>query len=88
MPVVFYQGARGWSHSTELADLFPEAARSWPWVPKFAHELLAEGRVEGQVEVVEGLLRVGVTWDVIEAATGLNEARFRALKDQLTDSGS
>ena len=195
LPVVFYQGPRGWSHSTEFADLFPEAARSWPWVPKFAHELLdqttlapeavaggvkgrmtqllmmaafdrhveaaldlaarwalslhagggvdelrrfilylmatkgrealetfegalqrrgleqggeivtyaqellaegeakgriegrvegrVEGRAEGQVEVVEGLLRVGVTWDVIEAATGLNEARFRALKDQL-----
>ena len=192
LPVVFYQGPRGWSHSTEFADLFPEAARSWPWVPKFAHELLdqttlapeavaggvkgrmtqllmmaafdrhveaaldlaarwaislhtgggvdeirrfilylmatkgrealetfegalqrrgfeqggeivtyaqellaegraegrVEGRVEGQVEVVEGLLRVGVTWDVIESATGLNEARFRALKDQLKDSGS
>ena len=58
----------------------------------YAQELLAEGeakgRVEGQVEVVEGLLRVGVTWDVIEAATGLNEARFRALKDQLANSGS
>ena len=66
----------------------------------YAQELLAEGeakdraegriegRAEGQVEVVEGLLRVGVTWDVIEAATGLNEAGFRALKEQLTDSGS
>ena len=62
----------------------------------YAQELLAEGRaegrvegrVEGQVEVVEGLLRVGVTWDVIEAATGLNEAGFRALKEHLTDSGS
>ena len=54
----------------------------------YAQELLAEGRAEGQVEVVEGLLRVGVTWDVIEAATGLNEAGFRALKEHLTDSGS
>ena len=58
----------------------------------YAQELLAEGRVEGrvevQVEIVEGVLRVGVTWDVIKAATGLNEARFRALKNQLKDSGS
>lgn len=200
LPVVFYQGSRGWNHSTEFADLFPEAVRSWPWVPKFVHELLdqttlapesvaggvkgritqllmmvafdrhveaaldltarwalslhagggvdelrrfilylmatkgreaietfegalrrqgleqggeivtyaqellaegeekgraegrlegrVEGRAEGQVEVVEGLLRVGVTWDVIEAATGLNEARFRTLKEQLRDSGA
>ena len=193
VPVVFYQGARGWSHSTEFSDLFPEAARALPWVPRFAHELLdqttldpdevaggvrgritqlllmvafdrhvnaalqltvqllpllgqagagvnerrrfylylmatqdldvvqtfqealrrqgldegddimtyaqqllaegeAKGRAEGearkQVEMVEGFLRVGVTWDVIEAATGLTEAGFQELKAQLADSGS
>ena len=183
LPVVFYQGVRAWTHSTELADLFPESMRSWPWVPRFAHvlldqtglepgevvgglkgrivqllmmasfrrhtsealelaaqlasslsvvggvnelrqfvvyvmvtqepevggavgkalrrygdergdeimtyaeQLLAEGEQRGKVEVVEGLLRVGVSWEVIEAATGLNEARFQALKAQLA-SGS
>ena len=50
----------------------------------YAQELLAEGEAKGrsetQVEVVEGLLRVGVTWEVIEAATGLTEADFQALK--------
>ena len=193
VPVVFYQGARGWNHSTEFADLFPEAVRSLPWVPRFAHELLdqttlepeavagnvkgriaqllmmvafgrhvetaldwaarwtlllrqaeggvdefrrfiaylanvqdddggiietfsealerhgldlkgeimtyaeqllAEGRAEGetrgrteaQVEVVEGFLRVGVAWEVIEAATGLSETGFDALKAQLAGS--
>ena len=189
---MFYQGARGWTYSTEFADLFPEAARAWPWVPRFAHVLLdqtvlgpeavvggvrgriarlllmaafgqktpdalrlaaalasslegrvaradldlflsyltrtqgregidtfketmqdhgidvggqlmtyaqellaegeakgrAEGRSEAQVEVVEGLLRVGVTWEVIEAATGLTEADFQALKTRLADTGS
>ena len=48
----------------------------------------AEGRMENQVEVVEGLLRVGVTWEVIEAATGLTEADFQALKARLADTGS
>ena len=48
----------------------------------------AEGRMENQVEVVEGLLRVGVTWEVIEAATGLTEADFQALKTRLADTGS
>ena len=191
VPVVFYQGTRGWSHSTEFADLFPEGVRALPWVPRFAHELLdqttlepeavagnvkgriaqllmmvafgrhveaalqltaqllpllrqaagrvderhqfylyllttqdldvvqtfrevlrrqgldegdeimsyaqqllaegrAEGRAEGearkQIEMVEGFLRVGVTWDVIEAATGLTEASFEALKAQLAGS--
>ena len=37
IPVVFYQGSRGWAYSTEFADLFPEAVRAWPWVPRFAH---------------------------------------------------
>ena len=197
VPVVFYQGARGWNHSTEFADLFPEAVRSLPWVPRFTHalldqttlepdavgggvkgriaqllmmvafgrrveaaldwaarwtlslhqveggidefhrfiaylgtvqdndvmetfdaalkrhgldlggeimtyaeKLLAEGRAEGeakgeakgrmenQVKTVEGLLRVGVTWEVIEAATGLTEVSFQALKAQLGGSDS
>ena len=208
VPIVFYQGARGWTHSTEFADLFPAAARAWPWIPRFAHVLLdqtalgpasvggnvkgriaqlllmaafgqeahealrlaaelasspeasdegdsldlflfyltrtqesegvatfkeamehhgidiggklmtyaqelleqgraegqaqgraegqaqgraegqAEGRSETQVEVVEGLLRVGVTWDVIKAATGLAEADFQALKAQLAGPDS
>ena len=52
----------------------------------------AEGRAEGearkQVEMVEGFLRVGVTWEVIEAATGLTEADFEALKAQLSGADS
>ena len=190
VPVVFYQGTRGWSHSTEFADLFPEDVRSLPWVPRFAHELLdqttlepeavtgnvkgriaqllmmvafgrhveaaldwaarwtlllhqaeggvdefrrfiaylanvqddggiietfgealerhgldlkgeimtyaeqlrAEGEARGEakgeqrtkVQIVEGLLQAGVTWEVIEAATGLSETGFEALKAQLS----
>ena len=38
--------------------------------------------------MVEGLLRVGVTWEVIEAATGLDEAGFEALKARWSGSGS
>ena len=47
----------------------------------------AEGEQRGKVEVVEGLLRVGVSWEVIEAATGLNASEFQALKERLA-SGS
>ena len=207
IPLVFYQGGRGWRHSTEFADLFPAAVRGWRWVPRFEHVLLdqtgvepegvaggvkgriaqlllmaaygrhtglaveaaarllaslfsgggvnyfrlfvlyvmatqdeagaqafdealrrhgreqggeimsyaqqllkegkeeglAEGRAEGRsqgleegerrgeqrarVEMVEGLLRAGVGWDVIESATGVNETRFREIKDTLSASG-
>ncbi len=187
VPLVFYQGARDWRHSTGFADLFPAAVRDWPWVLRFEHvlldqtgldpgdvegatmgrivqllmmaafgrhtgaaletaaklavslvsggavdyiriiavylfsmpdkaaanafdealrrhqggqgggimsyaqELLEEGRAEGReeglqrgkVEAVEGFLRIGVSWDVITSATGIDEPRFRALKERL-----
>ncbi len=191
VPLVFYQGRRAWTYTTEFADLFPEASRLWPWVPRFEHVLLdqtglapeavegglkgrivqllmmaafdrhagraldlaarlaaslpsvggvnyfrqfvlyvmvtqepkavqafgealrrhgleqggeimtyaqqlleegrqegrAEGEQHGKVEAVEGFLRVGVTWDVIQAATGLDESQFQALKEHLSASG-
>ncbi|MDE0206066.1 MAG: hypothetical protein OXP66_08560 [Candidatus Tectomicrobia bacterium] len=54
----------------------------------YAEQLLAEGRAEGEakgeqrakVQIVEGLLQAGVAWEVIDAATGLTEAGFKALK--------
>ena len=36
-----------------------------------------------QVEVIEGLVREGVAWSVIERATGINETQFQALKQQV-----
>jgi predicted transposase YdaD len=192
VPLVFYQGERSWSYSTEFADLFAESVRDWPGVPRFSHglidqsgmqpeelqgelktrlmqlllmaayhptvawmeemaallgslsslepsggvnymrifvryllttqepeavesfrevlreyapevrddvmttyaqELLAEGRAEGrtegeirtQVQVIEGLLREGMEWHVIERVTGVDEAQFQALKQQVED---
>jgi predicted transposase YdaD len=187
VPLVFYQGERSWSYSTEFADLFAESVRNWPGVPRFSHglvdqsgmgpdevqgelkaqimqlllmaayhpalawmgrvaelwdslssisasggvnyvrifvlyilatqepdavqsfgevlrrrvpeagddlmtyaqQLLAEGRSEGeikaQVRIIEGFLREGVEWSVIERATGVNETQFEALKQQIRD---
>jgi predicted transposase/invertase (TIGR01784 family) len=183
VPLVFYQGERSWSYSTEFADLFSESMRDWPWVPRFSHELIdqsglrleevqgelkeqlmqlllmaayhpasawmpqvarllgtlsslepsggvnyvrlfmlyiletqepelaqsfrevlrqqapalgdelmtyaqelrSEGKIQTQVEVIEGLLREGVEWSVIERATGINEAQFQTLKHQVEE---
>ena len=48
-----------------------------------------EGKLEGQVRTIEGLLGRDVPWSIIEAATGIDEAAFRKLKQQLdaTDDG-
>ena len=56
VPLVFYQGERRWSHSTEFADLFAESVRDWPWVPRFSHELIDQAST--QPEDVQGELKV------------------------------
>ena len=55
-PVVFYQGERSWSYSSEFADLFAESVREWPGVPHFSHGLIdqsgiAPGEVQGDLKV-------------------------------------
>lgn len=67
-------------------------------IMSYAQQLLQEGRQEGwqggreegerhgTVKAVEGMLRAGVAWDLIETATGLDESRFLALKESLSAS--
>jgi predicted transposase/invertase (TIGR01784 family) len=40
VPLVFYQGERSWSYSTEFSELFAESVRDWPGVPRFSHGLI------------------------------------------------
>ena len=59
----------------------------------YAQELFKEGRAEGQAEgemkaevrIIENLLREGMEWAGIERVTGVNEAQFQALKQQVED---
>ena len=48
----------------------------------------AEGRLEGQVGVIEALVRAGMPWPAIESATGIDEAGLRALKQRLAASSA
>ena len=41
-----------------------------------------EGQREGRLETIDGLLRTGVDWSVIEQATGIGELEYRKLKSQ------
>ena len=52
-------------------------------------EGLQEGELKGQVRTIEGFLGRDVPWSTIEAATGIDEAAFRKLKEHLeaTDDG-
>ena len=42
-----------------------------------------EGRLEGKIRTIEGLLERDIPWSSIEAATGIDEAAFRKFKRQL-----
>lgn len=46
VPLVFYQGERSWSYSSEFADLFAEPVREWPGVPRFAHGLIDQSGLQ------------------------------------------
>ncbi len=58
----------------------------------YAQELLQEGerkgKIEGQIEIIENLLKAGVGWSVIESATGIDQKQLEALKQQLEDMSS
>ena len=58
VPFVFYQGESGWSYPTELADLLPEFARDWTFVPHFSHILIDQSGINPQM--VEGGIRAQV----------------------------
>jgi len=66
VPLVFYQGARRWSYSRELADLFAETVRAWPGVPRFAHGLIDQSGMHP--EDVQGTLKTQLMQLVMLAA--------------------
>ena len=41
-----------------------------------------EGQREGRLEAIDGFLRTGVDWSVIERATGIGEQEYRRLRSQ------
>ena len=46
VPLVLYQGPTGWRHAREFSELFEEAVRGWPGVPRYAHLLIDQTKVE------------------------------------------
>ena len=45
-----------------------------------------EGELRGKVHTIEGLVGRDVSWSIIEAATGIDEASFTHLKHQFADA--
>jgi predicted transposase YdaD len=66
VPLVFYQGERRWSYSSEFADLFAESVRDWPGVPRFSHGLIDQSGL--QPDEVQGELKTQLMQLVMLAA--------------------
>jgi predicted transposase/invertase (TIGR01784 family) len=66
VPLVFYQGERSWSYSSEFADLFAESVREWPGVPRFSHGLIDQSGM--QPEEVQGELKMQLMQLLLMAA--------------------
>ncbi len=47
-----------------------------------------EGELRGKVQTIQGLLSRDVPWSTIEAATGIDEARFRRIEQEFDDNGA
>ena len=45
MPLVLYQGKNRWRVAREFSELFAEAVRSWPGVPRYAHLSIDQTKV-------------------------------------------
>ena len=54
---------------------------------RVVQEALQKGRQEGVLRTIEGFLGRDVPWSTIEAATGIDEAEFRRLRQQPDSAG-
>ena len=90
LPLVFYQGASGWRPSPRFADLFPAAARDWPWLPRFEHLLFDQTQVspaQAAGSVRARLLQLTMMHAFDHAAPDARK-RMRPLLDALEREGS
>ena len=76
VPLVLYQG-----REEGLEDGFKEGRREGELIGH--REGLYEGELKGRIRTIEGFLNRSVPWSTIEAATGIDEAAFRKLKQHV-----
>ena len=75
VPLVWYQGERGWRHGREFSELFAEAVRAWPGVPRYAHLLIDQteirpeevrGDLHGRIAQLAMMAAYRASWAVLE----------------------
>ena len=80
VPLVWYQGAGGWRHPREFSDLFAEATRSWPGVPRYAHLLIdltavrpdeVRGELRGRIAQLAMMAAYRGSWPLLQRVVPL-----------------
>ena len=75
VPLVLYQGGRVWREAREFAELFAEAVREWPGVPRYAHLLIDQtqvgpeelrGELLGRIAQLAMMAAHRASWPVLE----------------------
>ena len=75
VPLVLYQGGRVWREAHEFAELFAEAVRDWPGVPRYAHLLIDQtqvgpeelrGELLGRIAQLAMMAAYRASWPVLQ----------------------
>ena len=80
VPLVLYQGGRVWREAREFAELFSEAVRDWPGVPRYAHLLIDQtqagpealrGELLGRIAQLAMMAAYRASWPVLQGLVPL-----------------
>ena len=75
VPLVLYQGGRVWREAREFAELYAEAVREWPGVPRYAHLLIDQtqvgpeelrGELLGRIAQLAMMAAYRASWPVLQ----------------------
>ena len=75
VPLVLYQGERGWRIACEFSELFAEELRSWPGVPRYEHLLVDQtevgpdelrGELRGRIAQLAMMAAYRTSWPLLQ----------------------
>ena len=75
VPLVLYQGERGWRIACEFSELFPAEVRGWPGVPRYEHLLVDQtevgpdelrGELRGRIAQLAMMAAYRTSWPLLQ----------------------
>ena len=84
VPLVLYQGERGWRIACEFSELFAAEVRGWPGVPRYAHLLVDQtevgpdevrGELRGRIAQLAMMAAYRTSWPLLQRLVPLRRKR-------------